>query len=46
MDTDHDSKIIFGGDMNVTFDILLEADGGNPSQDNYSKSVRILATIT
>ena len=28
---DYDSKIIFGGDMNVIFDILLEADGGNPS---------------
>ena len=31
IDIDPDSKIIFGGDMNVIFDVLLEADGGNPS---------------
>ena len=31
IDIDPDSKIIFGGDMNVIFDILLESDGGNPS---------------
>ena len=26
-----DSKIIFGGDMNVIYDISLDSDGGNPS---------------
>ena len=30
IDIDPDSKITFGGDMNVIFDILLESDGGNP----------------
>ena len=31
VDTEPDSKIMFGGDMNVIFDMLLESDGGNPS---------------
>ena len=32
IDIDPDSRIIFGGDMNVRlFGILLESDGGNPS---------------
>ena len=31
IDIDPGSKIIFGGDTNVIFDILLESDGGHPS---------------
>ena len=31
IDIEPDSKIIFGGEMNVIFDILLESDDGSPS---------------
>ena len=38
IDIEPDSKIIFGGDMNVIFDILLESDGGNPSLKTTTSS--------
>ena len=36
IDIDPDSKIIFGGDTNIIFDILLESDGGHPSLKTMS----------
>ena len=38
IDIEADSNIIFGGEMNVIFDILLESDGGSPSLETTTLS--------